>query len=103
MVTKIGGDSVEGELQKRIRECMPGYFFETDGDNAISQAIDSAKKEFLMIFNDNKIPEEIDDLSDYMSDNALDIKDWFKKWFSNFNVQTMETDCDFSKNGKWRV
>ena len=39
----------EGELKKRIRNCIPDYFKQTDEDNAITWALDEAKKDFPKI------------------------------------------------------
>jgi hypothetical protein len=68
----------EGELKKRIRKCIPDYFKETEEDNAITWAIDEAKKDLEKGSHRSWIsPDEPKPPITYI---CIEYEKW-KKWF----------------------
>jgi len=60
----------EGELKKRFKEALPDWWRQTEGANAVTWALDEAKKEFPDAFNNYNLAK-----------SHVAIKVWFTKWF----------------------
>jgi len=79
---------MKGEFEKRLREGLPDYFEQTEGENFITDALDEARKEFPRCIDCEFMVGDTEGNGHCTLDKEVEGKgcpkdDWFYRWFES--------------------